>query len=263
MNVSKVGVIGAGTMGEAVIASLIRFGIAASKISFVEKRAERASEIENKYGLSRGSLDSCDVIFLVVKPQDLESTLQGLISQISSSSLLISFLAGKKIAAIEAQLPAQTRVVRVMPNTPMTLGKGMSAISAGTRATEEDVQWVNSFLSSSGQTILVPEDQQDAVTALSGSGPAYFFAMVEAMASAGEKLGLSKSDAMLAAQQVLIGSAAMVEQSGKDPKTLRENVTSPNGTTHAALTKFAYRQFSEIIYEAMAAARNRAIELSN
>ena len=87
--------------------------------------------------------------------------------------------------------------------------------------------------------------------------------MVEAMASAGEKLGLSKSDAMLAAQHVLIGAAAMVEQSGKDPKTLRENVTSPNGTTHAALTKFADRQFSEIIYEAMAAARNRAIELSN
>ncbi len=189
MNVSKVGVIGAGTMGEAVIASLIRFGIAPSKISFVEKREERAAEIENKYGLSRGSLDSCDVIFLVVKPQDLESTLQGLISQIASSSLLISFLAGKKIAAIEAQLPVQTRVVRVMPNTPMTLGKGMSAISAGTRATDEDVQWVNSFLSSSGQTILVPEDQQDAVTALSGSGPAYFFAMVEAMASAERNLG--------------------------------------------------------------------------
>ena len=104
MNVSKVGVIGAGTMGEAVIASLIRFGIAPANISFVEKREERAVEIENKYRLSRGSLDSCDVIFLVVKPQDLESTLQGLTSQISASSLLISFLAGKKIAAIESQI---------------------------------------------------------------------------------------------------------------------------------------------------------------
>ena len=262
MKVSRVGVIGAGTMGEAVIASLIRFGIASSNITFVEKREERALEIEKKYGLSRGSLEECDVIFLVVKPQDLEKTLGSLSGHIPSTCLLVSFLAGKKIDSIEAQLSNAARVIRVMPNTPMILAEGMSALSAGRRATKEDIEWVSDFLSSAGKVIVVPEEQQDTVTALSGSGPAYFFAMVEAMASAGEKLGLSKENSMIAAQQVLIGAAAMVKKSGKEPKTLRENVTSPNGTTHAALSVFENRDFPTTVYEAMAAARKRSIELS-
>lgn len=262
MKNSRVGVIGVGTMGEAVIASLINFGINPSNITFLEKRKDRTLEIQEKYGISQGELKSCEFLFLVVKPQDLDETLELLSKQIPSSCLIISIIAGKKTESIEAQLPGAARVIRVMPNTPMILASGMSAVSVGKWATHEDTEWVCTFFSSAGKVIVVPEDKQDTVTALSGSGPAYFYAMVEAMAWAGEALGLSKEDAMTAAKQTLIGAAAMVKYSGKDPKVLREDVTSPYGSTNAALSTLTRREFSQIVFEAMEAARSRSIELS-
>jgi pyrroline-5-carboxylate reductase len=149
-----------------------------------------------------------------------------------------------------------------MPNTPITVGKGFAAASGGKYANELDIQWLQTVLSPSCRLITIAEDEQDAITALSGSGPAYFFAMVEAMAEAGRKLGLNKEDSLSAAKEVLIGAAAMIEKSGKDPKTLRENVTSPNGTTFAALKTFQEADFQEIVFKAMKAARDRSIELS-
>lgn len=261
MAISKVGVIGAGIMGEALISALIRSGIAASSITIVEKRNERSDEIVGKYGVKTGSVRECDALLLVVKPQDLETTCESLKGDMKDGALVVSFLAGKKSLRIE-ELLSGVRVVRVMPNTPLTLGSGMSAISGGKSASESDIAWVDGFLKSSGKTIVVGEEMQDAVTALSGSGPAYFFMMVEAMAEAGVKLGLSKEDALVAAKETLIGAAAMVEKSGKEPSTLRENVTSPNGTTFAALTKFKDEGFAESVYRAMEAARDRSIELS-
>jgi pyrroline-5-carboxylate reductase len=139
----------------------------------------------------------------------------------------------------------------------------MSALSAGSNVTAEDVEWTKRFLSASGQTIIVDEKLQDVVTATSGSGPAYYFAFTEAVAAAGERLGLSKEDATLLAKETLIGAALMVEKSEKDLATLRENVTSPNGTTAAALESLDASGFNEVIYEAMKAARDRSIELSS
>jgi pyrroline-5-carboxylate reductase len=143
------------------------------------------------------------------------------------------------------------------------MGRGMSALSAGSNVTAEDVEWTKRFLSASGQVIIVDEKLQDAVTATSGSGPAYYFAFTEAMAAAGERLGLSKEDATLLAKETLIGAALMVEKSEKDLAILRENVTSPNGTTAAALKSLDDSGFNEVIYEAMKAARNRSIKLSS
>jgi pyrroline-5-carboxylate reductase len=167
------------------------------------------------------------------------------------------------MSAIETVLCDKARVIRVMPNTPMVLGRGMSAMSVGAHVTKDDQDWVNRFLKTTGEVIEVSEDLQDAVTATSGSGPAYYFAFTEAVVAAATKLGLSEADAFILAKETLLGAALMVEKSGKDLKTLRENVTSPNGTTAAALKSFKESGLEDLVLAAMKAARDRSIELSS
>ena len=257
------GIIGAGIMGEAMINALIRYGIDPKAIIIREKRTERSSELINRYRVSEGSLSGSEVILLAVKPQDLEKTLSEIRDEIQPGVLLISLLAGVKIGRIEDSLSEGCRVVRVMPNTPILLGAGMSAICGGKSATSTDLDWVCGLLSSSGSALIVTEELMDAVTATSGSGPAYVFSFVEAMTNAAERLGLSKAEAKTLVVQTLLGAAKMVNESGKDPKTLRENVTSPNGTTAAALAVFDSNNLHEIVYQAMLAAKKRSEELSN
>ena len=262
MAFTKVGIIGAGVMGEAMIVGLSRSGFAGNSIVIREKRAERVSALSSKYGVEAGSLAECDLLILAVKPQDAISTLAEIKGEVKSGALLVSLLAGTKTVKIESALGSGVRVVRVMANTPLLLGKGAAAVTKGSGATSADVAWVIELLSKSGVAIEVSEDLMDAVTATSGSGPAYVFRFVEAMVAAGVKLGLSESDATLLANETLIGAAKMVEESGKDVGTLRANVTSPNGTTAAALASMEASGFEELIYNAMKAARDRSIELS-
>jgi pyrroline-5-carboxylate reductase len=152
--------------------------------------------------------------------------------------------------------------LRVMPNTPMSVGVGASAISAGRFATENDVEAVVDLLKSSGKTIVVDESLQDAVTATSGSGPAYFFKFVEAMIEGATELGLSEADAKTLVIQTITGAAEMLKVEGSSPKKLRENVTSPNGTTFAALNSFDEGGITDLVKKAMRAARDRSQELS-
>jgi len=153
-------------------------------------------------------------------------------------------------------------VIRVMPNTPAQMGKGVSAIYAGKYATSEDLALTTSLLSGCGIVVELPESQQDAVTALSGSGPAYFFNFVEEMIKSGVTLGLSPEIATELAVGTIVGAAAMLQESGLDAATLRKNVTSPNGSTAAALNVFNESDLSAIVSKAMAAAKNRAQELA-
>ena len=264
MSFSKVGVVGTGVIGEALIGSLMRFGIPKDSILISEKRDERKDEILQKYGVSKlESIEYVDILFLAVKPQDLITTIQAWSTSNRPLPLIVSFAAGVKISAIENVLESKARVIRVMPNTPMTLGRGMSAISLGVHVTKEDQDWLNRFLKTTGEVIEVSEGLQDAVTATSGSGPAYYFAFTEAVVAAATKLGLSEADAITLAKETLIGAALMVEKSGKDLKTLRENVTSPNGTTAAALNSFKESGLEDLVLAAMKAARDRSIELSS
>jgi pyrroline-5-carboxylate reductase len=264
MTFSKVGVVGTGIIGEALIGSLLRFGIPKESILIAEKRDERRDEMLRKYGVANlASTKSVDVVLLAVKPQDLIGTLEEWRTNHQSLPLVVSFAAGIKIVAIEKVLGSNTRIIRVMPNTPMTLGRGISAISVGAHVTKDDRDWVYRFLKTTGEVLEVSEDLQDAVTATSGSGPAYYFAFTEAVVAAAAELGLSEADAMTLAKETLIGAALMVEKSGKDLKTLRENVTSPNGTTAAALNSFKESGLEDLVLEAMKAARDRSIELSS
>ena len=236
----SIAVIGAGVMGEALISALIQSGISASSITICEKREDRAKELVTKYQIVQGTLTQA----------------------VTSADALLSFVAGKRIEFIASGLGSANPVIRVMPNTPTLVGAGMAAISLGTGVKQEHANFVRGFLESTGRVVEVAEELQDAVTALSGSGPAYFFAFVESMISAGIDLGLPANISSELAIQTMIGSAKLLAESGKSPTTLRENVTSPNGTTAAALATFGSENLSEIVKKAMTSARNRSQELA-
>lgn len=252
-------------MGQAVIATLLAAGVNKEQISFARKRSELNSEIVERFGIAPKPLmelvSGSDLIFLAVKPQDLIALLNEIRPALESETLLVSLAAGKKTSVIQEAAGGSNPVIRVMPNTPMVLGEGVSAISAGSNVEVEDLNWIRDLLAHGGEAIVIEEALQDAVTAVSGSGPAYFFAFVEAMVKAGEGLGLSHQEATTLAIATINGAAAMLEGSGKSATTLRENVTSPNGTTAAALRVFSENDLEGIVRDAMTAARNRSLEL--
>ena len=263
---SKVAVIGAGVMGEALIAALISSGVNSDRIAISEKREERAEELIAKYSIKVEELTSnvskADAILLVVKPQDMGSVLEEIKGSINPEAIVITFAAGKTISFISNGLGTSNPVVRVMPNTPTLVGAGMAAASMGTGVTAAQRDFVLGFLGATGKVIEVSEDLQDAVTATSGSGPAYFFAFVEAMVDGAKELGLSHEDATTLTVQTIVGAAKLLDQSGKSATTLRENVTSPNGTTAAALASFASDEMNSMVAKAMKAARDRSQELA-
>ena len=263
---SKVAVIGAGVMGEALIAALILSGVNPDHITISEKREERAQELISKYSIKIASLTAnvsdADALLLVVKPQDMAAVLEEIKGSINPKAVVITFAAGKTISFISNGLGTANPVVRVMPNTPTLVGKGMAAASIGAGVTDAQRDFVLGFLAATGKVIEVSEELQDAVTATSGSGPAYFFAFVEAMVAGARELGLSEKDATTLTVQTIVGAAQLLEESGKSATTLRENVTSPNGTTAAALASFGNENLNSIVAKAMKAARDRSQELA-
>ena len=263
MAISKVAVVGAGIMGEAMIYALTRFGIESTNISIKEKRVERETELINRLGVRKGSISDAQIVLLSVKPQDLDISLREVNAELSDGTLLVSLIAGVKCSQIEEIVGARARVVRVMPNTPILLEEGMSVIAGGKNATKSDIEWVETLFAKSGKTLIVDEKLMDAVTATSGSGPAYFFRFIEATTKAAIRLGLSEQESNLLVNQTFIGAAKMIEKSGKDAETLKKEVTSPNGTTAAALASFESSGWDEIVYKAMKAAKDRSEELSN
>ena len=263
----QVAVIGAGVMGEALISALITYGISPSAITISEKREERARELIDRYKVANAALSDnvakSDVILLVVKPQDMAGVLQEIKAHIRHGSLIISFVAGKQINYIADLIGTKANpVIRVMPNTPTLVGAGMAAISSCVLVTAEEREFVLGFLGAVGKVIEVDEVLQDAVTATSGSGPAYFFKFVEAMVEGAVALGLSHDDATTLTIQTIVGAAKLLDQSGDTPTTLREKVTSPNGTTFAALNSFNDSDISGVVAKAMKAARDRSQELA-
>lgn len=262
MSFKRVSIVGAGVMGEAMIKCLLRTGFAADAITICEKRSERSVELQERYQVKAGSVAGSDLVILAVKPQDAGVTLSEIKADLAPGALLISLLAGVKTKKIESATEPRVRVVRVMPNTPVLLGQGVAAVAQGRSATSEDAKWVCALFATSGVATEVSEDVMDAVTATSGSGPAYFFKFVESMIAGAIKLGLSTAEAKLLAEQTLIGAARMVEAAGKDVAQLRAEVTSPNGTTAAALASLESSNIDDVIFQAMQAARNRSIELS-
>jgi pyrroline-5-carboxylate reductase len=262
----KIGVIGAGVMGEALIGALIASGIAPSSITISEKRADRANELVNRYGVSHDDLANnvggSDALLLVVKPQDMAIALDEIKNFIRPETLVISFAAGKRIEFVSAHLGGLNPIIRVMPNTPTLVGEGMAAMSIGPGVSAVQSEFVRQFLDATGRVIVVAEELQNAVTAVSGSGPAYFFYFVESMVKAGNELGLSHEVATELTVQTIVGAAKLLATSGKSATTLRENVTSPNGVTAVAIAAFDAANLELIVRNAMIAARDRSEELA-
>lgn len=262
----RTAVIGAGNMGEALISALIASGVKPADIAVCEKRSDRAAELIERYAIKivdlKDAVADAEAILLVVKPQDMAGVLAEVGRAVNKSAVVVSFAAGKKIEFIAQNLSTENSIIRVMPNTASIVGAGMAAISLGSGVTSQQRDFVTGFLAKSGQVVEVSEDLQDAVTATSGSGPAYFFAFVEAMVAGAQDLGLSAEVATQLTVQTLIGAAKLLSESGKSATQLRENVTSPNGTTAAALLSFDESQLSSLVAKAMKAARDRSIELA-
>ncbi|MGH3661075.1 MAG: pyrroline-5-carboxylate reductase [Micromonosporaceae bacterium] len=261
-----VAVIGAGKMGETMLSGLLRAGWPASKLIATARRQERAERLRERYGIqvlsNEEAVAAAEVITIAVKPQDAPGLLESLGPKIPTEALVISICAGLPAAFFEKRLAAGTPVVRVMSNTPALVDEAMTAISAGSHATGEHLTLAEEMFTPLGRTIRVPESQQDAVTALSGSGPAYFYFLVEAMTDAGILLGLPRRDAHDLIVQAAIGAAVMLRDSGEHPVTLREAVTSPAGTTINAIRELERHRVRAALIDALSAARDRAREIA-
>src|SRR4051794_27931958 len=261
------GILGAGVMGETLLSGLIRGGRPAGELLVGEKRAERARELSEKYDVAVVSnLDApkrADPLALVVKPQDMAGLLEEIGAEVRPGQLVVSLAAGITTDFIQSRLPSGTPVVRVMPNTPALVDEGMAAISPGSHCDEEHLAEAEALLRSCGKVIRVPENYQDAVTAISGSGPAYIFYVVEAMIEAGVLLGLPRATSTELVVQTLYGAATMLKETGEHPTVLREQVSSPAGTTMAALRQLDDHKVRAAFLTAMEPARARSRELAS
>lgn len=265
-NASQTAILGAGVMGETLLSGLVRAGRRVDNLLVGEKRAERARELEERYGVAVVSnleaARKADTLALVVKPQDMGDLLDEISPVLRAGQLVVSLAAGITTTFIESRVPEGVAVVRVMPNTPALVDEGMAAISPGSHCSEEHLAEVESLMASVGKVLRIPERQQDAVTAISGSGPAYIFFVVESMIEAGVHLGLPRSTSTDLVIQTLVGSAKMLRETGTHPTVLREQVTSPGGTTAAALRQLEIHKVRAAFLAAMEAARDRSRSLA-
>ena len=261
-----VAIVGAGVMGEAVLSGLLRGDRMGDTFVVADKRQDRVAELQDRYGVETATnveaAREADVVVLVVKPQDIFTVAEEIAAELKPDALVVSLAAGVTTTSLEQRLPADTPVVRVMPNTPALVDQGMSAVSPGAHCTEEHVAMAIRLMACVGKVVEVPERLQDAVTAISGSGPAYIFYTVEAMIEAGVGLGLPRRLATELTLQTVFGAATMLRETGEHPVVLRENVTSPAGTTAAALRILEDHKVRAAFLAALEAARNRSIELA-
>jgi pyrroline-5-carboxylate reductase len=263
---TQLAIIGAGVMGETLLSGLIRAGRRVEDLLVGEKRRERAAELSERYGVTVvGNVEAAqkaDTLALVVKPQDMSDLLGEIADVVRPGQLVVSLAAGITTAFIESRLPEGVAVVRVMPNTPALVDEGMAAISRGSHCDEKHLLEAEELMASTGRVLRVPEKQQDAVTAISGSGPAYLFFVVESMIEAGVHLGLPRATASELVLQTVVGSAKLLRETGEHPVVLRERVTSPGGTTAAAIRELEDHKVRAAFLTALEAARDRSRALA-
>ncbi len=268
-NKTVIGFIGAGNMAYALIKGLLNNGFYANQINISDPNEElllnRESELKvSTYSDNASLLSNSDVIFFAVKPQVLSSVCLELKGIVKSKHLFVSIVAGIRSSDINRWLGGNFSLIRTMPNTPALFQSGVTGLFANEVVDNEQKSLVESILSSVGECFWVNEEKLiDAITAISGSGPAYFFLLMESMKQAGMALGLDEETANSLSIQTAYGASLMANKTGKDSRTLRTEVTSPNGTTQSAIESFQDQNFEGIVANATRAAYDRARELSN
>jgi pyrroline-5-carboxylate reductase len=256
--------IGAGNMGEALIRGLLAAkAVAPQQLVATDVLPERLALLESKFGIrTMSGIPQADILVLAVKPQQMSEVLSTLKPQISNLGLIVTIAAGVTTARIERELGGNVHVVRVMPNSPALIGAGAAALARGKFASDDDLATAEAILGAVGITVRVDEELLDAVTALSGSGPAYVFLIAEAMIKAGIEIGLTPDVSKKLTLQTILGAGKLMIESSEEPSELRRKVTSPGGTTEAAVKVMTDRKLSETFSEAIAAAKRRGRELS-
>lgn len=265
--VGTLAIVGGGRMGEALIAGLTASGaVSAGAIRVAEPRAERREELASAYRVvcyesAARAVDGADTVIIAVKPGVVDAVTGSLAPSLAQGALVISVAAGITTARLESLLPAGTPVVRVMPNTPALVRAGMAVVSPGSEAGDADVALVVALFESLGRVLVVDERAQDACTAISGSGPAYFALVIDAIARAGVAQGLPREVAQTLAVQTMLGTAELIEKTGTHPEQVIDAVASPGGTTIAALERLEAHSVRAAFLDAVDAAVRRSREL--
>jgi len=270
LNNKKIGFIGSGNMGEALIGGLIGSESApAENIICSDVREEHLQTIRDTYGVRTTTsnlelVSLSDIIIYAVKPQIMATVLRETADSLDMSKIVISIAAGVPLAAIESCLNKDLRLIRVMPNVAVSVKEGATAVAAGDHAGQEDIDLAMEIFNAVGRSVFLKENYlMDAVTGLSGSGPAYIFLIVDAMADAGVKVGLSRQDALALSIQTLLGSAKMLQETNAHPAQLKDTVTSPGGTAIAGLHTLEKGGLRTTLINAIEAATMRSMELGD
>ncbi len=265
---ANIGFIGAGKMGGAILGAFLKNNLVAKENVIVcEATPERAADVRRRFGVAVTTepevvAAGCNVVFLAVKPQDFDALVKRLAPALKASHLLVSIAAGKKLAHIRGLVGPKPRLVRVMPNLPVLVGEGMVAWSPDASARPADRKRVAALLGACGRAVELEESAMDAVTALSGSGPAFFAYVMVAMAKAGEALGLPADAAALLSNQTMLGTAKYLAETGQDPAAFIQAVSSPKGTTEAGMKKLSGSAVDRVLAATLSAAARRSAELS-
>jgi pyrroline-5-carboxylate reductase len=259
--------LGGGVMGESILAGMLDAHDRPGATALVEQRPDRARELADRYRVHVAATPDdvvggdTGVLVVAVKPHDVATALADVSERLPSGCVVVSVAAGVTTASLEDALPVGQPVVRAMPNTPALVGAGVTAICAGQHTTDDHLEVAESLLSAVGSVVRVPETQMDAVAAVSGSGPAYVYLVAEAMIEAGVRVGLPRDLATMLTRQTIAGAARLWDETGDHPGVLRERVTSPGGTTAAALHELESRGLRAAFLDAVVANRDRSLEL--
>jgi pyrroline-5-carboxylate reductase len=272
MENNKIAVIGAGSMGGAILSGLIAAGTAADSITASTATTQSAKALSDKFGIKSFALDAsasansdasqgADVLLIAVKPAKVLETLQEIKASVKDGALVISVAAGVTTESMEQAIGSKASVIRAMPNTPSIVGHGVTGIAKGKSANDNQLALAKDLFETVGQVIVVDEEKINALSTISGSGPAYVFYFAEKLMTAAKKMGFSEKEANLMVRATFLGSATLLAASSDSPETLRAQVTSPNGTTMQATARFDEADLEKVFIEATEAALARAIEL--
>jgi pyrroline-5-carboxylate reductase len=273
VNIKRIAILGTGSMGGAILAGLLKSGFDPNQISVTTKSAESADRLTDELGVLSFAMENgedanqmavagANVVLVGVKPAQVVEVLADVADTLNDNALVISVAAGVTTASMEAVLPEDVGVVRAMPNTPALIGRGMTGIAAGERATEWAIDTTKELFETVGKVLVVEESRIDALTTISGSGPAYVFYLIEKLTEAAKHQGFSDSEAALLVNETFLGAAELVASSPKSPAELRKQVTSPNGTTERAIARIEQTDLAQMFVEATDAALARARDLA-
>jgi pyrroline-5-carboxylate reductase len=273
MEIKRIAIIGTGSMGGAILSGLLKSGFSPDAISVSTKTTESAEKLSDEYGVLSYAMENGDdanqmavagsnVVLIGVKPAYVVDVLNDIADSLDDNALVISVAAGVTTAAMEAALPEDIGVVRAMPNTPAIVGRALTGLAAGSRATDWAMDTAQELFETVGKVLRVDENKIDALSTISGSGPAYVFLFIEALSAAAKSFGFSDAEAALLVNETFLGSSELLIKSGKSPADLRRQVTSPNGTTERAISVMQNADLEKVFTDATKAALARAKELA-